>query len=95
MTSSPSHRVTAAEAATRHYDVVVVGAGIAGSVLACELADRHGHRVLVVEAGAADNLTLAGFQGYVQRFYGATDKHPNAPFPVNPNAPSPTALNDR
>lgn len=94
MTSSASHTITAAEAATRQYDVVVVGAGIAGSVLARELADRYGHRVLVVEAGAADNLTLAGFQGYVQRFYGALDKHPNAPFPANPNAPSPTALND-
>jgi len=94
MSSTAPSLITAAEAAARTYDVVVVGAGIAGAVLARELAERHRHRVLVVEAGAADNLTLTGFQGYVQRFYGATDKHPNAPFPANPNAPSPTALND-
>lgn len=94
MSPSAPYLVTAAEAAARTYDVVVVGAGIAGAVLARELAEHHGRTVLVVEAGPADNLTLAGFQSYVQRFYGATDKHANSPFAVNPNAPSPTALND-
>ncbi|MFN9628609.1 MAG: GMC family oxidoreductase [Cyanobacteriota bacterium] len=72
---------------------MIVGAGIAGSILARQMADA-GKRVLIVEAGAADNLTLQGFQGYVQRFYGEADKNPNAPYPTNPNAPSPTNLND-
>jgi choline dehydrogenase-like flavoprotein len=93
MTSAPQYLVSSADAASRVYDVVVVGAGIAGSIAARQLAEA-GRRVLVVEAGEADNLSLPGFQGYLQRFYGATDKNPNAPFPVNPNAPSPTNLND-
>lgn len=93
MASSNPHLVSPDEATALLYDVVVVGAGIAGSILARQLAES-GQRVLVVEAGAADNLTLHGFQSYVQRFFGAADKHPNSPFPANPNAPSPTAIND-
>lgn len=85
--------VSEQDVTTRSYDVVIVGAGIAGSILARQLADA-GRRVLVVEAGEADNLTLQGFQDYVQRFYAASHKHPNSPYPVNANAPSPTALND-
>ncbi|MFM9101119.1 MAG: FAD-dependent oxidoreductase, partial [Cyanobium sp.] len=75
MTTSTDCLISPTEAASRSYDVVVVGAGIAGSIAARKLAEA-GRRVLVVEAGAADNLTLPGFQRYVQRFYGATDKHP-------------------
>lgn len=93
MTSATDCLISPTEAASRSYDVVVVGAGIAGSIAARKLAEE-GRRVLVIEAGAADNLTLPGFQNYVQRFYGSTDKNPNSPFPKNPNAPSPTDLND-
>lgn len=93
MSSVVPSLVSPADVASRVYDVIVVGAGIAGSIAARELAEA-GKRVLVVEAGEADNLSLPGFQGYVQRFYGATDKNPNSPYPANPNAPSPTNLND-
>jgi choline dehydrogenase-like flavoprotein len=93
MSTTAQYLVSSTDAASRVYDVVVVGAGIAGSVAVRQLANA-GKRVLVVEAGAADNLTLPGFQSYVQRFYGTTDKNPNAPFPANPNAPSPTEIND-
>jgi choline dehydrogenase-like flavoprotein len=93
MSTTAQYLVSSTDAASRVYDVVVVGAGIAGSVAVRQLANA-GKRVLVVEAGAAENLTLPGFQSYVQRFYGATDKNPNAPFPANPNAPSPTEIND-
>jgi choline dehydrogenase-like flavoprotein len=93
MTRPSDCLISPIEAASRSYDVVVVGAGIAGSIAARQLAEA-GRRVLVIEAGAADNLTLPGFQSYVQRFYGTTDKHPNSPFTKNPNVPSPTDFND-
>lgn len=93
MTTATDCLISPTDAANRTYDVVVVGAGIAGSIAARKLAEA-GRRVLVIEAGAADNLTLPGFQRSLQRFYGATDKHPNSPFPSNPNAPSPTDFND-
>jgi choline dehydrogenase-like flavoprotein len=93
MSSQNSHLVSPAVAAANHYDVVIVGAGIAGSILAKQLSEA-GRRVLVIEAGAADNLTLSGFQSYVQRFYGAADKNPNSPYPANPNVPSPTDFGD-
>jgi choline dehydrogenase-like flavoprotein len=93
MATTAPYLVSPDDASTRTYDVVVVGAGIAGSIVARQLAD-DGRRVLVVEAGAADNLSLPGFQNYVKRFYGASEKHPNSPFPANPNAPSPTAIGD-
>lgn len=35
---------------TGHYDYIVVGAGLAGSVLARELAEKHGKRILVLES---------------------------------------------
>lgn len=41
------------------YDVVVVGAGVAGSLVAQRLG-RHGRRVLVLEAGAAGAPDAAG-----------------------------------
>jgi choline dehydrogenase-like flavoprotein len=67
MSTTAQYLVSSTDAASRVYDVVVVGAGIAGSVAVRQLANA-GKRVLVVEAGAADNLTLPGFQSYVQRF---------------------------
>lgn len=70
------------------YDVVIVGAGISGSIVAKELSEQ-GNRVLILEAGSHKDLTLAGFQSYVNNFYTAVEKDNNAPFPRNDNAPSP------
>lgn len=70
------------------YDAVIVGAGVAGSIVAKELSEQ-GHQVLILEAGPDKDLTLAGFQNYVNTFYSAVEKDNNAPFPRNPNAPSP------
>ncbi|MEL6910981.1 MAG: GMC family oxidoreductase [Cyanobacteria bacterium J06648_1] len=70
------------------YDVVIVGAGISGSIVAKELSEQ-GQQVLILEAGSYQDLTLAGFQEYVNTFYTAVEKDNNSPFPRNPNAPSP------
>ncbi|MEL6580371.1 MAG: GMC family oxidoreductase [Cyanobacteria bacterium J06621_12] len=70
------------------YDVVIVGAGISGSIIAKELSEQ-GNKVLILEAGSHKDLTLAGFQSYVNSFYTAVEKDNNSPFPRNDNAPSP------
>lgn len=93
MSSLNCYLVDPTIAASQRYDVVVVGSGIAGAMLVRQLADQ-GHRILIIEAGVADNMSLQGFQEYVQRFQSSSDKHPNSPFPKNQNVPSPTALGD-
>jgi choline dehydrogenase-like flavoprotein len=77
-----------AQASRRTYEVVIVGAGISGAVLAKVLAGG-GRSVLIVDAGDGrwDDFDL--FQSYVDRFYRASAKIPNSPFPNNPSAPQP------
>jgi len=70
------------------HDVVIVGGGVAGAIIADELAKAH-KSVLILEAGPAEDMTLAGYESYLRRFYGATSKDNQAPYPVNPNAPMP------
>jgi choline dehydrogenase-like flavoprotein len=70
------------------YDVVIVGSGISGSIIANELS-RTGKRVLILEAGPAEDVTLAGYEGYLTRFYGTAVKDNQAPYPDIPYAPMP------
>ena len=70
-----------------HYDVVIVGAGIAGALIAKRLADKGNH-VLILEAGRSTSVTPDGYQSYVENFYTALGKSPNSPYPENPNAPT-------
>ncbi len=70
------------------YDAVIVGGGIAGSLIADQLS-RAGQRVLILEAGPAEDLTLAGYENYLSRFYQAAGKDNQAPYRHNPNAPMP------
>ncbi len=74
----------------KHYDVVIVGAGIAGAILAKKLGE-HGKRVLVLEAGTNTASTWAGYNSYMDTFFQSLIKIPNAPYPMNPNAPQPLA----
>ncbi len=71
-----------------HYDVVIVGAGIAGALIAKRLAEK-GHQVLILEAGRSTSITPDGYQSYVSNYYSALGKSPNSPYPENANAPTP------
>jgi choline dehydrogenase-like flavoprotein len=87
-------RTEPATVADVEYDVVIVGGGIAGSIMAEEL-NRSGQRVLILEAGSAEDLTLAGYEGYLTRFYSSVCKDNQSPYPVNPNAPMPRSIDAR
>jgi len=75
------------------YDAVIVGSGVAGAIVAKQLSEQ-GKRVLIIEATPSNDLTLGGFQSYVDHFYGAVTKDANSPYPRNPNALSPNEIND-
>lgn len=79
------------EAASRTYDVVIVGAGVAASVVASELTKDPDVRILLIEAGLGHVLTQDGYQTFIETFYSAIDKDNNAPYPMNPNADMPRA----
>lgn len=70
------------------YDVVIVGAGLAGSMIAYRLG-AAGLKVLVLEAGRAVPVSR---EDYMEQFYTALAKVPESPYPLNPNAPRPTVL---
>ncbi|WP_414169991.1 GMC family oxidoreductase [Streptoverticillium reticulum] len=74
-----------------HYDVIVVGAGLAGSLVAKQLGD-HGWRVLVLEAGTRTLDTWPGHLDAMNAYYGSLAKVPNAPYRGNTAAPSPDLL---
>jgi choline dehydrogenase-like flavoprotein len=74
--------------ADERYDAVVVGAGVAGALVAKRLS-RGGLRVLVLEAGPATAATFEGYTQHLNHFYGVAAKGPEAPWPPSPNAPQP------
>jgi choline dehydrogenase-like flavoprotein len=73
------------------YDVVIVGGGLSGSIIASELARQKIH-VLMLEAGGPEATTLSGYRQYVRNFYAAEAKIPNSPYPASPFAPHPDVL---
>ena len=75
-------------------DVVIVGAGIAGAILARRLAEA-GVDVVVLEAGEAVGLTWEDYQANIRQFLAAPAKVPNAAWPNSPAAPSPNVLDIR
>src|SRR5262245_7627201 len=85
---------------TLEADVVIVGSGIAGALIAKQLGLAN-KRVLILEAGAE---LLPDINDYMNRFYRATAKVPEAPYtpelftggqltdPATVNAGRPTVL---
>ena len=73
------------------YDVVIVGAGVTGCIVAKELV-QAGKTVLLLEAGRATSVRPEGYASYVATYQEALAKTPNSPYPPNPNAPQPSVL---
>src|SRR5215469_11108880 len=59
-----------------NMDVVIVGSGFAGALIANELA-KQGKRVVILEAGAGIPTDI---NEYMNRFYKAADKVPESPY---------------
>jgi len=74
--------------AQKSYDVVIVGAGLAGSIVAYQLG-RAGKKVLIIDSGVAVPVSR---EAYMERFYTQLAKTPESPYPDNPNAPRATVL---
>lgn len=66
------------------YDVVIVGTGIAGAILAKRLG-KNGRSVLLLEAG---DPMPNGREAMMERFFLSTLKLPETPYPDNRFAPS-------
>ena len=75
-------------------DVLIVGAGIAGAILARRLADA-GQQVVVLEAGEATGRTWADYQSNIATMLASPAKVPNAGWTNSPAAPSPSVLDIR
>ena len=62
---------------TTNYDLVIVGAGIAGAIVAYQLG-LQGKKVLILEAGQEVPVDRSG---YMETFFKANAKTPESPYP--------------
>ncbi len=67
------------------FDVVIVGAGVAGALAADFLANKN-HKVLILEAGPENQNR----QQLMERYYGDPSKGADSPYPNHPEAPRPS-----
>jgi choline dehydrogenase-like flavoprotein len=72
----------------QQYDIVVVGAGVCGALIAKRLSNAK-CRVLLLEAGPATPWTFDGYMKHLEHFYGVYAKGPEAPWPPAVGAPQP------
>ncbi len=70
------------------YDVAIVGSGVSGALIAKTLG-ANGLKVLVVEAGFGEDVTISDYSKSVERFYSQVSKDNNAPYAHSRNAPMP------
>ncbi|GAB7199053.1 GMC family oxidoreductase [Dickeya oryzae] len=80
--------VTPHQAEQTDYDVVIVGGGIAGALMAKTLT-RAGKRCLILEAGSGDNLHYTGYRGTLTHYRQRPDKGHQVSGGHNVNAPVP------
>lgn len=70
------------------HDVVIVGAGVAGALIAKRLT-LAGLDVLMLEAGPATAKSLDGYEKHLAQFYAAAGKGPESPWSPALGAPQP------
>ncbi|SEP29655.1 Choline dehydrogenase [Rhizobium tibeticum] len=70
------------------FDVVIVGAGIAGAMIAKRLTKANMH-VLLLEAGPGTTRSFNDYTEHLEHFYAANSKGPESPWPPAVGAPQP------
>ena len=73
------------------YDVVIVGAGPSGAILARYLG-AAGKKVLVLEAGGDTGKTWIEYQANVDQYHGSSVRVPNSPYYFSEFAPTANVL---
>ena len=75
------------------FDVVIVGAGITGAIIAKELGARcNDISILMLEAGTGSSDNYSDYQKYNDQYYKALAKTPNSPYTDSRFSPSPSVL---
>lgn len=75
------------------FDVIIVGAGISGSIIAKELQRKNNDlSILILEAGTGKSGDFNDYDLYNDQFYNALIKVPNSPYTETKFAPSPSVL---
>lgn len=87
-------QITLTDALEKTYDVVIVGGGISGALVAKKLTQAK-KRCLILEAGEGMGNSYEGYLKFLDTYHQAIAKIPNAPYPVNPNAPEPLVTDTR
>ena len=86
--------MTAGPGDDSRYDVVIVGAGVNGALIAKRLT-RAGLRVLVLEAGPATAWSFDDYTAHLNHFFEASGKNPESAWPPAGNAPQPDTADMR
>ncbi len=73
---------------TNSADVVIVGSGIAGAIMAAELS-KKGIKVTILEAGSMPNRAQA-----MEKYFNSVIKIPESPYDQAPHAPFPLTVGD-
>ncbi len=87
------HQKTNSMQDEKEFDVVIIGAGITGAIIAKELSKKcHGLDILILEAGTGNSSDFSDYEIYNDQYYNALAKTPNSPYSDSRFAPSPRVL---